>query len=702
MQEIQPTKRIPIWAGRLCWLGFAVSLVAAGVLLLARGRPLSATGIERYTPLTGEAAWQGEWRFSELGADPGQAGGAAVTIPFNGTDFALQVRRGNYRGYLYVTVDGRPANQLPRSPRGAYLILTSPDLHPQVTVVPVSSGLANEAHIASIAVDRAWDQWPLAGWEVAQRPDTRAIDWALRAVVLLNLLSFGGAAWLAIPVARRRAHAYWAAWSAGAADIRARILPLWGGLHATQAAAMYHKARAYAQMHTSIVLCIALVSALGFYFSPWLLMALAGLVVVVLIILLRLDIGLGLVLAAAPFYRYGRPLLGKEFSMVEILLLICVSVHLIHSVDRWLRGEPQITRPCRRRPLLDGLDAAVVCLVLVSGVSTALASYRHVALRELRVMFIEPALFYWIIRSSKLDRRAAWRIVDLFLLGATVVAVIGLAQYALNTNVITAEGGFRRLRSVYGSPNNVGLTLGRVLPLLLASVLWTRLPRRRMVYAVALAAIGSATLLSFSKGALLLGIPLAVLALGVLAGRPWSWIAAAALVVAGLAATPLFTTPRFASMLDTSQGSTFFRLELWRSSLAMVGSAPLFGVGPDNFLYAYRGRFILPAAWQEPNISLANNLILDFATRLGLVGLGAAIWLQVAFWRRALPLRHLKNPNDRALALGLMGMMAAYLGHGLVDSSHFVIDLAYIFSFTIGLIQWLSRREPYGIEKQSD
>ena len=59
----------------------------------------------------------------------------------------------------------------------------------------------------------------------------------------------------------------------------------------------------------------------------------------------------------------------------------------------------------------------------------------------------------------------------------------------------------------------------------------------------------------------------------------------------------------------------------------MIRDHPLFGVGLDNFLYAYRGRYILDAAWQEPNLNHPHNIILDFATRLGLLGLLAGGWM---------------------------------------------------------------------------
>jgi len=62
------------------------------------------------------------------------------------------------------------------------------------------------------------------------------------------------------------------------------------------------------------------------------------------------------------------------------------------------------------------------------------------------------------------------------------VGVIGLYQFVNGQAIITAEGGAERLASVYGSPNNVGLFLGRCIPFLLAFTL-IRVDRLRRILA---------------------------------------------------------------------------------------------------------------------------------------------------------------------------------------------------------------------------
>jgi O-antigen ligase len=295
-----------------------------------------------------------------------------------------------------------------------------------------------------------------------------------------------------------------------------------------------------------------------------------------------------------------------------------------------------------------------------------------------------------------MDSSTRQRIVDGFVLGGIGVAVVGLGQVVAGRNLVVAEGGLPRLQSVYHSPNSVGLYLGRVWPFLLAAVMAGPLrqgyrpgsaggslrlhARRRWLYALALGPVTLAMVLSFSRGALLLALPTAVLVMGWLAGGRHRGGAVALVLMGALALIPLLRLPRFAALLDLQRGTTFFRLQLWRSSLRMIQEHPLFGVGPGNFLEAYRTRYVLPAAWEEFNLEHPHSIYLDHWTRLGLLGVAGGVVAQVAFWRTL----EWGSKRDH-VNLALAGSMAALLAHGLVDNAVFFPDLALAFFLILAL-----------------
>jgi O-antigen ligase len=404
--------------------------------------------------------------------------------------------------------------------------------------------------------------------------------------------------------------------------------------------------------------------------SPWFVVSLAMLPVLAVLFTLRLDLGLALVAFATPFYTQTGGMLYRALSLPEVLVALCG----IGAI--WQKG---------RRAKPTPLDWAVMSLILAAIVAGLAAADKLAVLFELRAIFLLPALYYVLLRLH-IDDRTKWWVVDGFILGAVAMALVGLVQYALGCNVVVAEGGLPRMLSVYPSPNNVGLYLGRVWPLLTAIALWGR-GRRRALYALALLPVTLAMVLSFSRGALLLAVPAAVLVIGWRAGRQWRWATLALITIGALALIPLLNVPRFASLLDLDQGGTFFRIELWQSSLAMIRDHPWFGVGPGNFLAAYRTRYVLPSAWQEFDLEHPHNVYLDHWTRLGMLGVLAGIAVQITFWRAMRRRSKRLALSERALALGLVGSMAALLAHGLVDNSLFFPDLALTFFLILALAQ---------------
>ena len=659
--------------------------------------------------------YDGEWEFSDLGADiPQDFENARIEFTFQGTDLALRVRRADYRAYLYVTIDGRPANLLPRDQRGAYLVLTSPDLQPQVNTLPVASGLADGVHTVVIQPERGWDQWAIAGFSIGhQSPITTyvIILITLLAVALLALCGafhFGRQLDWGVVGAFARAQ-----WERLGSTGQLALTALVGALLYLSSWLTFGDDLVAVSRRSGDALPIAVTAFTAglFYFSPSFLLAVLSLVALLILFYLRLDLALAFTALFIPFYLQPRLLWQRGASLVEITTLMALVAWITRNFRPMLeRLKAQGARP-KRVSLsfsfsLSSLDWAMLAFAALSALGSLTADLKGIALREYRLVIAEPVIFYFLLRRAPLDRKALWRILDFFILGAVVVACIGLYQYVTQTNLITAEGGVARIRSVYGSPNNLALYLGRALPITLAvALMGIRLPftfyglrfTRPLVYAAVSLVLGLTLILTFSKGALFLGLPaaVAVILVGWLGRRGWAIVGLGA--AASLASLPVLSRiPRFADLLNPAGGTSFFRTKLWLSAWRMFLDHPLVGVGPDNFLYQYRSKYILPEAWQDPNLSHPHNMALDYLSRLGLFGFACGLWLQIGFWKVALDAyRRLRSPITDyqllALCLGLMASMADMLAHGLVDNSFFLVDLAYAFCLTLAVMQQLRR-----------
>jgi O-antigen ligase len=384
-------------------------------------------------------------------------------------------------------------------------------------------------------------------------------------------------------------------------------------------------------------------------------------------------------------------MLGKVFSMVEILTLLTavgwLANRILDSREWGAHNRKHVASFGRLVSGLSALDWGVVALTAVGAASLLWAEHSRVAVREYRTVILEAAVFYGLLRAMVRREHDVWRLADAWVLGGTLIALIGLYQWVFGQNLITAEGIWR-VRGFYGSPNNLAIYLGRLFPLGVAVAVWGQRGQRRWAYALAALVMALALFLTYSRGAWVVGVPASLLFLAAMRGRRALVAAGAVLVVLAIAVVLIVGAGRLTSLFDTMEGTTFFRLQLWQSSWAMLRDQPLLGVGLDNFLYAYRSHYVLPTAWEEFDLSHPHNLVFDFWLRLGLLGLLILVWLLVAFFRQGWrAYRRLPESYARLLTLGLMGGMVNFVAHGLVDNAFFLVDLAFAFALMLALIQ---------------
>ena len=434
----------------------------------------------------------------------------------------------------------------------------------------------------------------------------------------------------------------------------------------------------------------------AYHALPGTLPSLTALAAAALLMQWRLDIGLAYAVFSVPFFLFPKQIFGKSFSLVETLILLCTATWLWSWWrDRLWAGSIGATainlrqRWSAARSSLTAMDKWVTVFVTLALLSLAVSANLGVSIRELRVIVIEPALLYLLLRVAHLDQRQLVRLTGALLLAGVAVALLGLYQYFVSGDVIVAEG-VRRIRGVYASPNNLSLLLGRLVPLGAAGWLLTT-GRRRWAYGLLLVPLLLVLFLTYSRGGWLLSLPAGLLAIGLLRGRRATLWAAGAVLLCLLLLVPVVGTERFISLFNAQEGTTFYRLRLWQATLDMIRDHPLTGVGLDNFLYQYPN-YMLPEAWQEPDLSHPHNIFLDFWTRLGLGGVAVLLGLTAAFLRTALPLYHrLPDGERRAIILGWIASMASMWAHGLIDNAYFLVDLALVFFLGLGTIQALDR-----------
>ncbi len=495
----------------------------------------------------------------------------------------------------------------------------------------------------------------------------------------------------------------------------------------------------------------AIALALLLLLSRWTPLDLAALAGLGLVFLIRPDLSLPFIAAALPFWQRPKPILGWEFGHFELFLWVAVAALVV----RWavqasgVRGQGSGVRR-QDAPSLQHrtsniehrtfpiphftfhiLDYPILALLLTGLASTLIAAEQGVAWREFRIVFLFGAVFYWLItRTPWPEGRAfSWRpLVAGLLAGMAAASLIGLGQLVTGQGRIDVEGVWR-VRALYGSPNNLALVLDRGVPLALALAafgtivqgasawrLKSRPPLRSLpaeaeaqsaqadfAQVAAVSTAGSVALLlslacvaTFSKGALLLGLPagIAVVLIGGAwrSGRRWPLWALAGLIVLGAAGLALlFRTPRFADLFNFESGTSFVRLKLWQGAWQMALDHPLLGVGPDNFLYAYRTRYVLPSAWEELNLSHPHNILLDLWTRLGLIGAAVGGWALIAALRAAWRQFRTGAADRWPLALGLLAGLVATVTHGLIDNSLFLPDLMGLFVVAVGLLRRMGR-----------
>ena len=423
--------------------------------------------------------------------------------------------------------------------------------------------------------------------------------------------------------------------------------------------------------------------------------AFAGMVVLVLLLAQPL-VGVFLLAWSVPFQSLVATTLGEfRISITEVLVLLYVAAALLAL--RRTRGLP--------RPLLLLPGLALIAVLMVSMLR---AQDIESSLEEV-IKWAELLAVYVVTVGLLRVTRWRWWVVGGLLVAAMAEAGVGLVQTVAQIGPphFLFAGILMRAHGTFGQPNPFAGYLVLFFPI--AFALWAfgdleaRLPWIRSFTALAMIVLGSALLASLSRGGLLgmAGAVLLVLLLGSRVTRRLTLAGGAAVlslaIVAGLALPDRVTEPALDTALAAvnvrtvastpatpENWSVLERLSQWHAGLRMFQDNYLTGIGVGNY-DAYYPEVALPF-WQQP-LGHAHNLYLNIAAETGLLGLGAYLVLALAtvyVGRRALRNRH--DRAVRALAVGILGSLAAYSIHNIFDML-FVQGMGVLLGVLLALLE---------------
>jgi O-antigen ligase len=354
----------------------------------------------------------------------------------------------------------------------------------------------------------------------------------------------------------------------------------------------------------------------------------------------------------------------------------------IFAVESWR----QRTRPAWRSPF-----ALPALLFIVAGAISVLVAPSHsAALGLYRAYILEPIAFFvalsFVVRS--------WAQARLILLG---LAISGIALAVPNAYVVLQAIRHQALNlagappvAIYQTPNAVALFLIPLIAVASAIAIYAPDLRDRWATAAFLVITLPAALLTFSRGGYV-----ALLVIGVLLAlshRSRIWLVPTlALIALAFSRIPAVAT-RIGHQLSPADPNNSLdqRVRLWKATLRMLQDHPIFGTGLSGFarnINAYRD-----VSGYTDQLIYPHNILLNFWTETGLLGLAAFAWIFVQAARVAWRGWRMGTRSWRPLQLGVLLALIGMIVHGLVDVPYLKNDLSLEFWVLLGL-SWAGQRE---------
>lgn len=401
--------------------------------------------------------------------------------------------------------------------------------------------------------------------------------------------------------------------------------------------------------------------------SPLLIILALGGAFAVGLVLYYYQAGVYLAVIALPFF--------PTMALVGLILLSFVSFLLRFAFDKNMRFV--------RTPLDFPLILFASVLVLSALTSFAVKSSVMAVL-----VYIAFILGYFLLTNTIKTKRQLYGILSMVLLAGLFVAGYGIYQHIFGF----AEGSTwidqdmfsdiqTRVVSTFENPNVLGEYLLLLIPIGLAFVWAAPKTGNRLLHLAITGALAVCMIYTYSRGCWI-GLLVAFFLFFVFYDRRFIWVGVVLLLLSPMF-LPATVVERFASVGDTTDTSTSYRVYIWMGTLAMLKDYWLcgIGVGTDafNMIYPYYSYSSIVA----PH---AHNLYLQIIAENGILGILAFLGIVVVFYKTVIS--SILQTKDRLLngfVIGLSAGLFGYLVQGMFDNVWYNYRVFLLFYVILGL-----------------
>ena len=410
---------------------------------------------------------------------------------------------------------------------------------------------------------------------------------------------------------------------------------------------------------------------------------------------------IGLIILALPAYQIRFELLYVPFTLLEVMIWLAFLVYFV----KWTRNR-KVHQGERRPYKTFPFQWLILLWLIVATLAVALSPNLRAALGLWKAYFIEPVMFFILFIAHIRTRKDLYKMFYFLGLSAFIVATIAIYQkftgWMIPNDFWQAEET-RRVTSVFGYPNAVGLYLGPII-LLYFGWLQTEVKKiwptifKTIVIVLSLLAVWWAV----SEGALF-GLAVGFIVFMIIYNKRSRLAVVAILAVAliYLALNPAITSS-LNDKLMLKDFSGQIRRHMWVDTISMLKDRPLTGAGLAGYqvtMEPYHRDIIWIDKTLQPveQYLYPHNILLNFWSELGILGLVAFILILIRyFYLAGKNYQHSTPDTLRPINLSLICLMLALIVHGIVDAPYLKNDLAVMFWLFLGIItvMHLNKQKP--------